>query len=215
MATVLTHSPTPAARSSDTAVSKERISSEDHPRTEDLAALSHQATMPPTLPWVQLQPTRRCRPVDERRRLGSSQPGVDSQWMLGMPGAHQDHRAPPGLALGFLPQDHTRGQEQRQNRAQPFPQTASCCFTCRTTALRLKTVDAANQSQRKAAFPSTHGHPFTPAAARDRRSMHRSTRSATPKGSTPSHFIQPELPGLLGVHLCLNIYLYVCMNIYT
>lgn len=33
------------------------------------------------------------------------------------------------------------------------------------------------------------------------------------RGSTPSHSMQPELLGLLGTCLCLNIYIYICMYV--
>lgn len=61
---------------------------------------------------------------------------------------------------------------------------------------------------KEAVFPSTHGHP-SPHRGKGQEKHAHSMHLATPKGSTPSHFIHPELPGLLGIFLCLNTYIYI------
>lgn len=142
--------------------------------------------MPPTLPGhrhslrtlpgsgqteTELQPARPSLTVD-----------------VGMPSARQ---APPRLGLSFLPPDHMRGQEQRQEQSSEALTNIFVLLCVQTTALLLKSVDAANQPQRKVASFDTWA-PFHPSAAQDR-----STRTV-PKAPLQA------IPSSLSFWVCLG-----------
>lgn len=190
------------------AVGKERISTEDHPWTEDLTVPSHQAMVPPTLPRVQEHPTRPCQPAD-RWSLSSNQRGVDLQWMLRTPGAHQDHQAPPGLALWFLPQDHMRGQEQRQEQSSAVLTNGLLLLYTLDNSSSAKDSGCCEPKSKESSVSFDARASFHPHGSTGQEKHAHGTRSATPKGPTPSHVIPPELTGLLGICLSLNIYIYM------
>lgn len=142
--------------------------------------------MPPTLPGhrhsLQTLPTH----GQTETQLQPARPSftVDA----GMPIAHQ---APPGLGLSFLPPDHMREQEQRQEQSSEALTNIFVLLCVQTAALLLKTVDAANQPQRKAA-PFDTWASFHPSAAQDR-----STRTA-PKAPLQA------IPSSLSFWACLG-----------
>lgn len=171
------------------AVGKERISTEDHPWTEDPTVPSHQATMPPTLPWVQVHPTRPCRPAD-KRRLSSNQRGIASQWMLGMRVLTRTTGHLRGWCSGFSPRSHTRtGAETEQSSA--VLTNGFLLLYVLDNSSSAKDSGCCKPGSKESSVPSTREHPFTPTAAQDRRSRH--TVRAQPHQKAPLQAISSSL----------------------
>lgn len=141
--------------------------------------LSHQVMVAPTLPGHRhiLQTLQHTETELQPARLT-------------LCGCGDAHQAPPGLRLCFLPpRPHHRAGAETEQSSEAL--TNTFVLLCgQTTVLLLKAVDAANQPQRKAVSFGTWAS-LHPLAAQDR-----STHS---RGFTPSHSIQPELLGLLGM----------------
>lgn len=160
--------------------------------------------MPPTLPWTWVHRTRPCWPVD-KRRLSSNQRGTDSWWMLGVASAHQHHRAPPRLVLWFLPQGHTRGREQNST----ILTNGFLLLYTLDTSSSAKDSGCCEPESKATSVSFDAWASFHPYGSTGQEKHAHSGRLDTPKGSTPSQFIQPELLGLLGTCLGLNIHIYV------
>lgn len=170
--------------------------------------VSQEATMPPTLPWTWVHHTRPCWPVN-KQQLSSNQRGTDSWWTLGVASAHQHHWAPPRLALWFLSQGHTRGQEQRQEQNSTILTNGFLRLCAVGTSSFAKDSGCCGPEWKATSVSFDAWASFHPYGSTGQEKHAHSGRMDTPKGSTPSHFTQPELPGLLGTYLGLNIHIYV------
>lgn len=163
------------------AVGRGRISTEDHPQTSVSQCC-------PTRSWF-LPPSlgtgtsyRPCQQTETQLQLSQALTHSD----VGMPSAH---RAPPGLGLCFLPPGHTRGQEQRQTRAQRLSQTPLSCFVGRQE-LFCSREWMLQTSLKGKQCPLEPGHPFTPR-------QHR-TEARAPEASLQA------IPSSLSFWVCLG-----------
>lgn len=174
------------------AVGRERIST-PRPRSHSTVPPGQGFSHPP---WAQAHPTD---PASQR--LSSNQPGPDSHWMSGCPVLT---RHPQGWSSAFSPQAHEKAGAETGTELRGSHKHL-CATLWADNSSSAKDSGCCKQASKESSI-LWHMGILSLLGSTGQKHAHSS------RGSTPSHSMQPELLGLLGTYLCLNIYI-ICMYV--